>query len=264
MNENEIPIYQIDAFTSEVFRGNPAAVCPLDEWLPDETMRKIANENNLSETAFFVEEGEHYHIRWFTPQTEVKLCGHATLASAYVIFNELGYRDREINFRSESGNLYVSSDNEWIVMDFPSQPPVPCEPPQALTDGLGNMPAQVLKSEDYIAVFDSEEEILSLNPDYETLKNVPLRGISVTARGISSDFVSRFFAPKVGINEDPVTGSAHCELTPYWWERLGKKKLYARQLSGRGGEIFCELKNDRVFLRGRAVKYMEGKAYIKF
>jgi PhzF family phenazine biosynthesis protein len=203
-----------------------------------------------------------FHIRWFTPTTEVNLCGHATLAAAYVIFNT-GYDQNVIQFESRSGELVVSRDNDLIVMDFPSQPGTPCHVPKELIEGLGKKPIEGLFSEDYIAVFESEKDIISLNPNFEALSQLEQRGVIATARGQTVDFVSRFFAPKLGINEDPVTGSAHCELTPYWAGKLNKTKLMAKQLSKRGGEIACELKSNRVFLSGKAVKYMEAKINIK-
>jgi len=256
----ELDLYQIDAFTGEVFKGNPAAVCPLNEWPPDPVLQSIASENNLSETAFFVSEGEGFRIRWFTPASEVDLCGHATLASAYVLFAILGYTRDSIVFMSKSGELRVSLDSKnRLVMDFPSQPPKPCACPGNLVKGLGKEPVEVLFHDDYMAVFENEEDILSLFPKFDVLRLLDLRGVIVTAPGKDADFVSRFFAPKYDINEDPVTGSSHCELTPYWSARLGKKQLKAKQVSRRGGEIICELKKDRVFLTGRAVKYMEGK-----
>jgi PhzF family phenazine biosynthesis protein len=256
----ELDLYQIDAFTGEVFKGNPAAVCPLNEWLPDKILQSIAIENNLSETAFFVPEGEGFHIRWFTPASEVVLCGHATLASAYVLFVLLGYSRDRIVFISKSGELRVARDAEnQLVMDFPSQPPKPCTCPDILVKGLGKEPVEVLCHDDYMAVFENEDDILSLSPKFDVLRLLDLRGVIITAPGDTVDFLSRFFAPKYDINEDPVTGSAHCELTPYWSERLGKKRLVAKQVSRRGGELVCELRKDRVFLTGRAVKYMKGK-----
>ncbi|RMF97243.1 MAG: PhzF family phenazine biosynthesis protein [Candidatus Schekmanbacteria bacterium] len=257
-----IKLYQIDAFTSKIFSGNPAAVCQLDKWLPDKILQNIAKENNLSETAFFIKENDSFSIRWFTPKTEVKLCGHATLAAGFVIFNELSYNRNEIKFISKSGTLLVSKEEDFIVLDFPVQPPVSCAAPKLLIEGLGEKPIEVLKSEDYIAVFEREDDILSIDPNFDLLKKLPLRGVSITAKAKDSDFVSRFFAPKVGVDEDPVTGSAHCELTPYWANIIKKNELYARQLSERGGEIICKLLDDRVILKGRAVKFMEGEIFL--
>jgi len=255
----KIPIYQIDAFTSQVFAGNPAAVCLLESWLDPPTLQAIARENNLSETAFIVQKENYYEIRWFSPSVEVDLCGHATLASAFVIFNYMDTLIEEITFvSSKSGKLTVSREKDLLKMNFPSQPPKQCNPPQELLEALGRKPIEVLSSEDYLAVFQTEDEIVSLKPDMEKLKRLPLRGIIVTAKGKKADFVSRFFAPKLGINEDPVTGSAHCTLIPYWKTRMGKKTFYAQQVSQRGGELFCEDCENRVAIAGKAVKYMQG------
>jgi len=258
----ELTLYQIDAFTDKLFKGNPAAVCPLEEWLPDSILQAIAEENNLSETAFYVPTDSAFHIRWFTPVAEVDLCGHATLAAAYVIFECTSYADRTIRFESRSGELIVKRDKDLLVMDFPSQPVQPCDAPRALIDGLGKEPLEVLFADDYLAVFENENAIISLRPNFEVLKKLDLRGIIVTALGKDVDFVSRFFAPKYGVNEDPVTGSAHCELVPYWHGKLNKTEFRARQLSRRTGEIDCALEGDRVILAGKAVKYMEGKIEI--
>ncbi len=255
----EIPIYQIDAFTSAVFSGNPAAVCPLKEWLDDGMLQAIAQENNLSETAFFVPVEDGYHIRWFTPVAEVDLCGHATLASAFVIFNTTSVSGTKVTFSSRSGPLTVSKEGDLLSMDFPSQPPRPCETPADLLEGLGKAPLEVLCSEDFFVVYSKEREVRQLTPDTARLKSLDRRGVIVTARGDEADFVSRFFAPKYGIPEDPVTGSAHSALTPYWSAKLGKKDLKARQVSNRGGELFCSDRGKRVLIAGRAVKYMEGK-----
>ena len=254
----KIPLYQIDAFSNHIFSGNPAAVCPLKEWLEDSLLQAIAQENNLSETAFFVPEGNGYHIRWFTPVAEVDLCGHATLATAFVIFNYFETSSGHVSFNSNSGSLTVVKEDELLSMDFPSQPPVLCEAPKELLDGIGKEPLEVLCSEDYVAVFSGENDIIELNPDMALLKKLDLRGVIVTARGKNVDFVSRFFAPKFGVNEDPVTGSAHCALTPYWGNKLNKKNLHAYQVSQRGGEIFCKDCGERVIISGRAVQFMEG------
>ena len=259
----EIPIYQIDAFASRLFEGNPAAVCPLDRWLPDDIMQSIAAENNLSETAFFVPDGNRFHIRWFTPASEVDLCGHATLASAHVLFDVLGYKRDRVDFDSRSGILTVTKDQEWLVMDFPSQPPVPCDVPQAVVQAFGKSPVECQESEDLIVVFDREEDVESASPDFEVLKRIDQRGIAITAASDRYDFVARFFAPKYGIPEDPVTGSAYTQLAPYWAARLGKKKFSVKQLSRRGGELLCELSGDRVFIYGKAVKYLEGEIIIE-
>jgi len=254
----KIPIYQVDAFTNRVFSGNPAAVCPLETWLDNDLMQAIAQENNLSETAFFVR-GEHgYQIRWFTPETEVDLCGHATLASGFVIFNYYHKQDRLVSFSSRSGDLTVERKDDLLALNFPSQPPSLCNAPRALLDGLGKQPLEVLSSEDYVVVFPNEEDIINLRPDFEKLKKIDLRGVIVTAKGNKADFVSRFFAPRVGINEDPVTGSAHCALTPYWAKKLNKNVLRAHQVSSRGGELFCKDLDDRVEIAGHAALFMEG------
>ena len=258
----EIALYQIDAFASEVFQGNPAAVCPLASWLPDSVLQKIAEENNLSETAFYIPADSGFHLRWFSPVSEVDLCGHATMAAAFVIFHIIGYELPAIRFRTRSGDLIVGRDKESFIMDLPALDIKVCRPPVDLIAGLKREPTEVLFSEDYVAVFDNEDDIISLNPDYETLRKLDLRGVVVTSRGKNVDFVSRFFAPKLGIGEDPVTGSSHCEITNYWAGKLKKTKLKARQLSRRGGELGCELRGNRVLLSGRAVKYMEGRIFI--
>jgi PhzF family phenazine biosynthesis protein len=254
----KILIYQVDAFASRVFEGNPAAVCPLEEWLDDEVMQAIAQENNLSETAFFVPHEKGFDIRWFTPAAEVDLCGHATLASAFVVFTAIEPGRSEVTFASRSGPLSVSSNGDLLTLDFPAQPPAPCAAPSELAAGLGKDPAEVLACEDYFAVYASQEDIVGMRPDMSVLEKVDLRGVIVTAPGDEVDFVSRFFAPRYGIDEDPVTGSAHCALTPYWAQRLGKSKLHAYQLSRRGGELFCEDRGDRVMISGRAVLYLQG------
>jgi PhzF family phenazine biosynthesis protein len=257
-----IPIYQVDAFTNKVFSGNPAAVCPLRRWLDEEIMQNIATENNLSETAFFVKDDQSYYIRWFTPVAEVDLCGHATLASAYVIFTHLTPDIEEVVFHSKSGLLTVTRESELLKMDFPSLKPEPCTAPEKLISGLGREPLEVWFSDDYLALFKNEEEIRSISPDFQHLKEVGLRGIIITAPGNSVDFVSRFFAPSYGINEDPVTGSAHSILTPFWAEKLNKSKLHALQISRRGGELFCENSGNRVIIVGQAAEYMQGLIHL--
>ncbi|MBL7961277.1 PhzF family phenazine biosynthesis protein [bacterium] len=254
----KIPLYQIDAFTGNLFKGNPAAVCPLNEWLNDETLLNIAAENNLSETAFFVKEGMGYRLRWFTPEVEVDLCGHATLAAAFVIFNYIDPSLNRVVFATQSGNLTVTTNGKLLAMDFPSRKPAACSPPHDLIKGLGVSPAETLKSRDYFVVYSSEEEIKNLKPDMSLLSKLDALGVIVTAKGNQVDFVSRFFAPGAGIPEDPVTGSAHSSLIPYWAEKLAKSKLHALQVSKRGGELFCELNGDRVMISGHAVKYLEG------
>jgi PhzF family phenazine biosynthesis protein len=255
----KISCYIVDAFASEVFRGNPAAVCPLEKWLPDATLQNIAAENNLSETAFIIPRGNDFDLRWFTPTVEMDLCGHATLATAFVLFTEQKLSGNEIRFHSRSGILTVSRSGEILTLDFPSRPPEKCDAPDALIRGLGKAPARVFKSRDYLAMFDSVEEVRLLKPDFAVLKTLDCLGIIATAKGNDCDFVSRFFAPAAGVDEDPVTGSAHCTLIPFWAQRLGKNKMFARQISKRGGELFCELAGDRVRIGGKAVLYLRGE-----
>ncbi|MAL17294.1 MAG: isomerase [Balneola sp.] len=256
----KLPIYQADAFTSELFGGNPAAVIPLEEWLPDGVMQNIAAENNLSETAFFVEEGDSFRLRWFTPAVEVDLCGHATLATSHVLFEELGYEQPTINFNTLSGVLSVEKSGDRLVMNFPAVEPLQNEAPAILFQALGvERTSEVYKSDDYMVVLNSEQEVANLDPDFRMLNEVDARGIIVTAPGDEVDFVSRFFAPQAGIDEDPVTGSAHTKTTPYWSRKLKKDKLSARQISKRGGELICEMKGDRVEISGEAVTYMKGE-----
>ena len=257
-----IRLFQIDAFTDILFRGNPAAVCPLESWLDDPTLQAVAAENNLSETAFFLKRDQHYELRWFTPKTEVDLCGHATLASAYVIFSFLDPAIDMVRFHTKSGPLTVKRLGELLAMEFPARPGVPCEAPNSLIEALGVPPGECLLSRDYLAIFDSEEIVRSIAPEMNRLAALDCLGVIITAPGTRSDFVSRFFAPKVGVPEDPVTGSAHCALIPYWADKLGKKKLHALQLSERGGELFCEHLEDKVQIAGRAVVYLEGFIYI--
>ena len=253
-----ISYFQVDAFTAQTFGGNPAGVCVLGQWFSDDILQRVAAENNLSETAFFTHEADHYHLRWFTPTMEVDLCGHATLASAFVLFFELGYGGDQVRFESRSGTLAASRRGDLIELDFPSRPPVPCVAPKELVRALRREPREVLVSRDYVAVFDSQEEVSSLVPDMEALMQLDRVGVIVTARGSDADFVSRFFAPRAGIPEDPVTGSAHCSLIPFWAERLGRTELFARQISRRGGELFCRLAGERVAIGGRAIVYNRG------
>lgn len=255
-------IYQVDAFTSKPFGGNPAAVVPLDSWLPDETMQSIALENNLSETAFFVRGEDGYDIRWFTPTFEIDLCGHATLGSAHVLFNELGVTDDVLRFHSKSGLLTVSREGDRMVLDFPSRPATPADAPAGLFAAIGQEPKEVLRSRDYMLVYETEDEIRSIAPDFSALGRIRTHAVIVTAPSETSDFVSRFFVPEAGINEDPVTGSSHCTLIPYWAEKLGKTQMFARQLSSRGGEIWCELAGDRVKIAGQAALYLKGEIYV--
>jgi predicted PhzF superfamily epimerase YddE/YHI9 len=256
-----LPIYQVDAFTNGLFGGNPAAVCPLQAWLPDATMQAIAAENNLSETAFFVPDGGDYALRWFTPTVEVDLCGHATLASAHVVFRFLEPERESVNFHTlKAGTLAVIRRADMLVMDFPSRPASPAPAPPGLLAALGGAPREVLRARDYLVVYDSAAEIAALDPDLAALAKVDCWAAIVTAPGEDGiDFVSRFFAPKQGVPEDPVTGSAHCTLVPYWAKRLGKVELEARQLSRRGGALRCALNGNRVSIGGRAVVYLEGQ-----
>jgi PhzF family phenazine biosynthesis protein len=254
--------YQVDAFAARPFQGNPAAVCPLEHWLPDSLLQAIAEENNLSETAFFVPSERGFALRWFTPVSEVDLCGHATLASAHILFETPGYAEPVIIFETRSGELIVERRDGRLVMDFPACPPRPCVVPDRLTEALGRRPVAVLAGDDYLAVYDHEADIRALVPDQALLAQLDLRGVCVTAAGDSADFVSRFFAPKVGVPEDPVTGSAHCMLTPYWADRLGRNVLNARQVSRRGGDIGCELKGQRVLLTGQAVTVMTTEIHL--
>ena len=259
----KLEIFQVDAFTSEAFHGNPAAVVPLKAWLPDETMLAIAAENNLAETAFFVGGGGKYELRWFTPTIEIDLCGHATLASAFVLAEILKTESGEISFQSRSGELKVSRDGERFVLDFPSRPAVECETPAGLIDALGAVPQKVLKSRDYLTVYASEAEVATLKPDFRAIAELGVHAVIATAKGNNADFVSRFFAPSVGVDEDPVTGSSHCTLIPYWAGELGKTKMFARQISKRGGEIYCELAGDRVKIGGNATLFLKGEIYVE-
>lgn len=253
----QITLYQVDAFTKRVFGGNPAAVCPLEAWLDDATMQAIAAENNLAETAFFVRNGNDYDLRWFTPTVEVPLCGHATLASGYVVLQFLETQRERVTFHSKSGPLHVVRDGNRLQLDFPALHSKPCPPPTGLAEALGAQPTAVLRAANYLVVLDSATTVRNLKPDIHQLGKLDANTI-VTARGDDCDFVSRFFAPLSGIPEDPVTGSAHCALTPYWADRLGKTSLFARQVSARGGELWCELHGDRVRMSGHAVLYMQG------
>ena len=255
----KIPLFQIDAFASRVFEGNPAAVCPLDAWLPDVTMQSIAAENNLSETAFFVQKDRGYHVRWFTPTSEVDLCGHATLACAHVLFNSPGCESDVIRFDSRSSALTVRREGETLVLDFPAQPPAPCRLPEEIEKAFAAAPVACLRSEDYVVVFGRERDVESADPDLELLKRLDLRGVIITAASERYDFVSRCFAPKYGIAEDPVTGSAYTQLAPYWAPILGGRRFRVKQLSRRGGELTCEVAGDRVLIAGTAAAYMQGE-----
>lgn len=259
----KIPLYQIDAFTSKIFSGNPAGVCPLDDWLSHEQMQSIAMENNLAETAFFVKQNDGYQLRWFTPKVEVDLCGHATLASGFVIFNYLDPSAHSVSFQTKSGILIVRREGDRLTMDFPARKAQPqATVSEILIHALGALPKEILFARDYLVVYEKESLVRSLNPDMNSLLQLDGLGVIVSAPGDTSDFVSRFFAPKVGVPEDPVTGSAHCTLIPYWSEKLGKKKLHAFQVSPRGGELFCEDLGARVKIAGNAVRYSEGFLFL--
>lgn len=258
----KLPYYEVSAFTTNPFGGNPAGVCPLDAWLPDAVLQCIAANNNLAETVFTVPRGAEFDLRWFTPTVEMDLCGHATLAAAFVLFTERNVASSEIRFHSRSGLLTVTRTGDQLTLDFPSRPATPCAAPEALIRGLGAKPSEVLKARDYLAVFASEAEVRALRPDFAALKSLDCLGIITTAPGGDCDFVSRFFAPSAGVDEDPATGSAHCTLIPFWAARLGKPKLFARQVSARGAELFCELAGDRVRIGGRASLYLRGEIQI--
>lgn len=259
----EIDLYQIDAFTSEPFRGNPAAVCPLPEWIDDGVMQNIALENNLAETAFFVEQGETAALRWFTPTAEIELCGHATLAAGYLLLVHLERCEGEVRFTTLSGELVVRRDSERLRLDLPAWPASPAEPPDALTRGVSPKPAEIhVARKNYLIVYESEAEVRALAPDMGALATLHPHGVIATAPGTDFDFVSRYFAPSWGVPEDPATGSAHCTLAPYWAERLGKTELRAFQASSRGAEIDCSVSGDRVALAGNCALYLEGKIRI--
>ncbi len=257
----KIKIYQVDAFANKLFSGNPAAVCPLDDWLPDETMQSIALENNLSETAFFTKDKDKFFLRWFTPKVEIDLCGHATLAAAHIIYTEMNYQDDNIEFNIKSGDvLNVHRDQYKLSMNFPAYEPISMEQNfNELYDALGVRPSLFLHCNYGLAVFRNEEEIIQITPKFNSLEKLRYNGIIVTAPGNDVDFVSRFFGPKLGIPEDPVTGGAHCELIPYWSKCLNKKDMIARQLSKRGGELYCSYLDDRVIIGGKAITYMQGE-----
>lgn len=258
----QLPIYTVDAFTGKIFSGNPAAICPLQQWLPAEIMQQLATENNLSETAFFVKENDQYHIRWFTPEYEIDLCGHATLASAFVLFNYLDHKEDTIHFTCKSGLLEVKKKADLIELNFPSRMPLPVKIPEKLFQGFNMSPVLALKSRDYFFVYDKEEDVKNIVPDFIILNQFDCIGIIVTAKGNEVDFVSRFFVPNSVIGEDPVTGSSHCSLIPYWSRELGKEVLTAKQLSKRGGDLLCAFKGDRVTMAGNAVLYMKGEYFL--
>lgn len=256
----QLPSYQVDAFTSKLFAGNPAAIVPLENWLDDKQMQNIAAENNLSETAFFVKEGGSYRLRWFTPTVEVDLCGHATLATAHVLFEELDYVEEEVVFKTKSGLLSVKREGDRLMMNFPADEMPQMAAPEVLFRGLGiKRTSKTYKTDDWMVVLESEADVANLQPNMKMLNEVEARGVIVTAPGDEVDFVSRFFAPRSGVDEDPVTGSAHTKSTPYWSKQLGKEKLSARQISKRGGDLICRMKGDRVEILGHAVTFLRGE-----
>jgi PhzF family phenazine biosynthesis protein len=259
-----VTIYQVDAFASAIFKGNPAAVIPLENWLDETLMQQIAMENNLSETAFIVKEDEGYGIRWFTPEYEIDLCGHATLASAYIIKTFLEPHIHTITFSTQkAGTLKTTAQDGAYMLDFPARMPVATSVPDKLLESLGvSNVVEVLRSRDYFVVLPNEEAVLNVEPDFNVMKQLDTIGVIVTAKGTSADVVSRCFYPGAGIPEDPVTGSAHCNIVPYWSCKLGTTKIFAKQLSARGGELQCELAGDRVFMTGKNVLYLKGEIYI--
>ncbi|MDR8391696.1 PhzF family phenazine biosynthesis protein [Aliifodinibius sp. S!AR15-10] len=262
----DIKQFVVDAFTNEPFSGNPAAVCLLGELLPAETMQQIAAENALPETAFLTRNSDaRYNIRWFTPDIEMDLCGHATLATAHVLWHHLDHPQKRIQFSSNSGVLEVSQKDGRYILDFPARKPTPATLPETIKKSLDVQPVEVLKSRDYILIYEDEEQIIQLSPDQKVLDDINLDpgGFAITAPGMECDFVSRFFTPGRQIFEDPVTGSAHCSLVPYWAEMLGKNKLHARQLSDRGGTLYCENQGDRVLIGGKARTYSEGTIFVE-
>jgi len=259
----KLTIYQVDAFTNQLFGGNPAAVCPLKEWLPTQKMQQIALENNLSETAFIVSEKDGYYIRWFTPAIEVDLCGHATLATAHALYKEMDYQGEAVKFYSKSGLLTVSKSGDLYTMNFPTDQLTKVTVPQEIIAGFGKTPLEVYKGkDDYLAIFDKQETIEKFTPDFKKLSQLPARGVIASAKGEEVDFISRCFFPAAGIDEDPVTGSAHTTMTPYWSKVLNKTKLSALQLSARGGILQCEHLGNRVNISGNAVTYMRGEIYV--
>lgn len=259
----KIPAYHIDAFAGAVFSGNPAVVCPLERWLDDETLRLIARENAVPVTAFFVEADDHHELRWFTPTIELNLCGHGTVAAAAVLFDHMeGSRDSLV-FKTKSGTFDVVKDGPLIALDFPVYEAAPCSPkPEDLVRALGREPQEILKAQNYLAVYEEEAEIRAITPDMELLKAIDCLGTIVTSQGEVSDFVSRYFAPRIGIPEDAATGSTHCTLAPYWSKRLEKRRLHSIQLSQRRGELWCEVLEDQVRISARAVRYAESVLYI--
>lgn len=259
----KLPLFQIDAFTSRMFGGNPAAVVLLDSWLPDRALQAIAAENNLAETAFVVPRGEIMPLRWFTPTVEVDLCGHATLAAADVLFRHTFPSAKRLTFGTRSGDLTVTRDGDWLAMDFPSRPAEPVDIEDVAVSALGIRPKELHRARDLLAIFESESQIRDFRPDFGHMASIDAFGITISAPGESVDYVYRFFAPRQGIPEDPVTGSANCTLVPYWAARLGKTDLVAKQLSARGGDLRCALRGDRVLIAGRAVEYLRGEIAVE-
>jgi len=253
-----IPIFQLDAFTDKPFGGNPAAVCPLQEWLPDDVMQSIALENNVSDTAFYVPEGDGFLLRWFTPKIEVDLCGHATLATAWLILNELEPDRASVAFETRSGTLTVSRDGDLLAMDFPVMVAEERPAPAGLAEAIGIEPVKFLKAVMNMAVLENEAVVRAVNPDFGYIKNMDGMGLIITALGDQSDCALRYFAPHAGIDEDPVTGSAHCTIVPYWSGVLGKAQIHARQVSARSGDLYCLLEGDRVVLTGKARTVIKG------
>ena len=259
---NLVPFFEVCAFTNRLFAGNPAGVCLLDDgWLPDNTMQQIAAENKLAETAFVVTRGERFGLRWMTPTVEVDLCGHATLASAHVLFRHRAFGGETLVFESQSGELRVTREGQRLVLDFPSRSGAEINAPEALAAALGAVPSAVLDGRDYVAIFEHEKAVANVRPDFAAVAALDRQGVVVTEPGDECDFVSRYFAPAAGIPEDPVTGSTHCTLIPYWSKRLGKLELHARQISRRGGELFCEDRGERVRIGGEAITYIEGRLH---
>lgn len=254
----QLNLYQVDAFSTTTLAGNPAAVCPLDEWLPDEKLQAIAAENNVAETAYFVRVADRYQLRWFTPEVEVDLCGHATLAASWVLFNELNVASDVLKFDTRGGELTVRRDGGRLAMDFPATMPRPCNPPPGLLAALGIKAATVLEARDYVVVVESEAEVAGLSPNFVALKAATKFGVSVTAQGREFDFISRWFGPRIGVNEDITTGAAHAWLAPYWAERLGRRLLTAQQGATRKGSLTCEVLGERVMLSGNAATYLRG------
>lgn len=261
----KIPYFEVLAFTDRLFAGNPAGVCLLEkDWLPEELMLQVATENDLAETAFLVERDGYFDLRWFTPVYEVDLCGHATLGSAHVLFNHRGYKGESIRFKTKtSGDLNVTRDGDRLVLDFPALFPERSDVLPAVTEAIGAKPRELWKGRDYFAVFEREEDVSGIKPDFAKVCALDKQGVVVTAPGNECDFVSRYFVPGAGIPEDPVTGSTHCVLIPYWAKRLQKKELHARQLSPRGGELFCEDRGERVRIGGNARTYLEGEIMVR-